>query len=588
MATSRAAQAVATFRSEWPRLRPWLALVVLAVLFNLPDAVREATFKWKYIRVSGDLLALLTLGAVATALTERTRRAVRAALVAYGILLFVFRLDRMILGFLMQEEPLLYDQVFMARHLFVLIGDLWSATTAGIVAGFLVLLALLGWSARRLLAVAGTLTDEALRPKTLRVAYVLWLVALPASITDSLALTKRPLVEWLSPKLADNIETSIATFRSVKRGLSNSAYADHDRVVLSRKPDVDIYVVESYGRILWEQGGLRKRHLTFLEALEQRLTAGGWHAASAFSASPVRGARSWLADASMLVGSPIRYEAVFHHTLDQLEKRSTLVKFFQRQGYETVLGAPSNRRRPGVLVTNIFGYDRIVQLDTLKYTGPAVGWGVVPDQYSLSFVEENLVRKATKPRFMNFHLVTSHAPWTSIPERLANWRDLNKVSGKRLQTPSQSIEQTLRRLGHYDRENRDIVYRPYKAKYVDGYVATITYDLDLLADLLVADTRRDRIAIVLGDHQPPLVSPANASYDSPIHVLARDETLLKEFLARGFKKGLRIPHNAESVMGHAGMFSLVVRALTNCCSAVRPLPKFLPHGQELLAQPTRD
>ena len=57
--------------------------------------------------------------------------------------------------------------------------------------------------------------------------------------------------------------------------------------------------------------------------------------------------------------------------------------------------------------------------------------------------------------------------------------------------------------------------------------------------------------------------------------------VLAEFKRQGFRAGLRIDRYRETTMGHAGMFSLLARTLTRCCSSEKTLPPVLKNGQQL-------
>jgi hypothetical protein len=89
------------------------------------------------------------------------------------------------------------------------------------------------------------------------------------------------------------------------------------------------------------------------------------------------------------------------------------------------------------------------------------------------------------------------------------------------------------------------------------------------------------LLIVMGDHQPPAVTPAGANFDVPVHVFARDPALLAEFLDHGFTPGLVIAPTARPAIEHAGFFSLLVRGLLRVQPTQSTLPPYLPSGMPL-------
>ena len=77
-----------------------------------------------------------------------------------------------------------------------------------------------------------------------------------------------------------------------------------------------------------------------------------------------------------------------------------------------------------------------------------------------------------------------------------------------------------------------------------GYVDAMSYTYATLGGYLRATADRDRILIVLGDHQPPAaVSGEGAPWDVPVHVIvahgsAPDRSrILDRLVARGFRAG---------------------------------------------------
>ena len=68
------------------------------------------------------------------------------------------------------------------------------------------------------------------------------------------------------------------------------------------------------------------------------------------------------------------------------------------------------------------------------------------------------------------------------------------------------------------------------------------------------------LVVVMGDHQPPLYKRSK-DFTVPVHLFARDSSLLTEFQKRGFVSGMRLPAWEKRIF-HEGFFSLMVRALS--------------------------
>jgi len=564
----------------WSKSRAWLALALLFTLYALPDGVRDGAFRPRSLRFSGDLFVILTMAAVSYRIAWG--RWVRPLFVGFAVILCLVRVDRVLMRGLMYEEPLLYDQLFMAQHLFVLISDLWSTSMALAVSGVVVGVAGLIWGCARLLKVARDLLSPERSGDTLRVAYAAWLLVLFGSVSDVAGLTKQPAVQWFSPLLAENVDQSLWTYRAVKRSFGESPYQAYDSVRLTKTPDIHLYVVESYGRVIWDEKPMHSFFDGILKRLEQRLADAGVQSVSAFSTSNIRGGRSWLADGAIIMGTPIRYEAVFHHALRYAKSQTTLVSFLKKQGYETLLVAPADRARLGLVVENRYDYDRIVAFNELNYHGKPYGWGMIPDQHTIGFVAEQFVARAQKPQFLNFHLVSSHAPWRDVPPRVEDWHALSTGDTQSI-AEKHDAERALKGLAQrYDRVDTGINFRPALGKYVRGYLWNLEYDLELLVDEIIRETKGGRLTILIGDHQPPLITSLNSSYDSPIHVFSRDPALLNEFRAQGFEDGLRLLSRPKPAMGHGGLFSLLARALMRNADSSAELPPFLREGREVI------
>jgi hypothetical protein len=559
---------------------PWLALAALWLLFELPLLLRGRGVELSRLRLSLELPLLLTLWGVHV---THPAPALRWLLRLAAACLVLYRIDQWIFLLLMREEPLLYDQWFMLRHLGVLIGDLMSLKTLLVLCAAALTGWLLSWLARRLLARARSLLDAEQRRRTLRVARIAWAGLLLLSAAPQLG--PLPRLGWLTPALARNLAESSAVYRSVRRQLAASPYAGYAQLRLRERPDVLLFIVESYGRLLSAEPELRERHGRLLRELQQELARAGWHAASAFGTAPVSGGRSWIAEGTLLLGTPIRYEAVFQHIVAQRPHAPNLVSFLNQQGYQTVLLAPSDRNRPGAHVINRYQFEKLLTFEQMGYRGPRVGWGIVPDQHSLAVAERKVLRPATRPVFLDFHMVSSHAPWSDVPLLAAQPEAIADAHGTAPLEERTGVNVVLSRLEYYERDatRRYAYMNRFDAAMREGYRATIEYDLRLITQYL-ARRSRDALVVVLGDHQPPVIAPADASFDAPIHILSRSPERLQEVLRQGFVPGLEIPREAPARLAHAGLFSLLVRSLVASSCAECELPPWLREGAPLLVQ----
>ncbi len=567
------------------KLGPWVGLLALNLLFVAPGVALEVSERPRSLLVpSAELLLLIALALVSYRWARGRFGVIIIAVI--GVLLWLYLWDELIARSIVYQNPPLYDQLFLLRHLGVLVFDLWGWKLALGLLGGIALFVFLVYLARRLLRY----TVEGLRAlpskQLLTAAGVIASLLLAGTIADTTRKTPRRLrlVHWTTPHLQANVAASYRMYRALQRGIEDSPYAHYAQTYpLERKPDIHLWLVESYGRLLIidpEAGPAWRKQITDIEA---RLKAKGWHAVSAFSRAPISGGRSWLAEGTLLTGIFVRFEAVFQHLVADISRTPNLVSYLDAQGYETIMIAPKDKPRPGIEDVNRYDYDTRIQALDLEYTGPRFGWGVVPDQYTLGFAYDNVLSKVDTPMFTNFHMVSSHAPWQMIPVLVEDWRTLNDTEAPpeaaeqdRLATPS---EEFLSRIRRYQRkEPRYTWMGDVDALKMDAYAAAISYDLELLTRQL-EQMDDDAIVIIMGDHQPPLLSREDSSFDVPVHILARDPALLEEFRLQGFIDGLALNTGRGALMAHEGMFSMMMRNLARCCSASSDaLPEYMPDG----------
>jgi hypothetical protein len=550
---------------------PWLAVVGIWLLAELPTVLAPDGIEFRSLRPTGDVLALLTLAALSTRV--RFGRALRWLAVAVAVTLAVVRVDRSVFFVLSRSEPLLYDQMFMVRHLFVMLSDMWGLHALPGILGVLAAAALVIYGAHSLLRLASQLLSRERVRETAIVFAVAWFAILGATFFRP--SSKSRLVRWMVPEVAQNLTESMRIYHAVQQTVTHSEYTAFDRVRLVQKPDVFIFFVESYGKICAQDPELRAGWESTLGAMQQRLSAQGWNMASGLGTAPVSGGRSWLAVSSILFGTKIRYEAEFQQLTQAVGHLPTLVSFFSNRGYTTLILAPSDRARPGVQVRNDYGFDQIIAFDELDYRGPRVGFGLMPDQYALEYTEARYLAPISRPVFFAYQMVSSHADWKHVPEYVKDWHTLNRDAGTPLKITGSEIGS---RLARYTRDaSRGVHMGRLTSVLRERYESAILYDMRVIEDFL-SRRSKDTLVIVMGDHQPPILSPETEDFSVLIHLFAKDPSLLAEFADHGFTPGMTVPADRAANVEHAGLYSLIVRALSRSRGDGSALPKYYPAG----------
>lgn len=286
------------------------------------------------------------------------------------------------------------------------------------------------------------------------------------------------------------------------------------------KTDVLLVFVESYGRAAIEDPSYAAVTGPTLRRFDEELKKAGFEARSAWLASPTFGGQSWLAHSTLLSGLRIdgqgRYDALL------LSRRRLLIHDFQRAGWSTVAVVP------GITETwpeaQSFGYERVHAAADLGYAGLPFGWISMPDQYTLAALDRLERGTANRPPIMaTVILISSHAPWTPLPV-LVPWEKIGDGA----------IFGAATRTG----DAPEVVWADAE-RIRAQYVRSIDYVLRTLTAYVAEHKNDDMLMIVVGDHQPvPFVAGDSSRPDVPIHIIARDRSVLAAMEGWGWTAGM--------------------------------------------------
>jgi len=265
-----------------------------------------------------------------------------------------------------------------------------------------------------------------------------------------------------------------------------------------------------------------KRHFPIIEpvlgTIEKNLSAAGFLVCSTFLNSPTYGGTSWLAHATLAGG--VKLGSHMHYNLMITSKAKTMAQFFNEAGYRTISAMPGTRWPwpQGVF----FRYQTEYYAWNFGYKGPAYGWSTMPDQYVLEYIYRKEIQNQTQPLFIEFILVTSHAPFHHQPPYLDDWSRIGT--------------------GEIYHEMAAVTFPivwPDLRNAAEGYVTAIIYELNVISDFIMRYLDQNALIIILGDHQPNVqITGENQPWSVPIHVISRNRDFLKLFLKRGYISGL--------------------------------------------------
>jgi hypothetical protein len=474
-------------------------------------------------------MELILAGVLLVVLPDRARRPVAAALgVALGLLTVLKIIDIGFYAALARPFDLLLDWTLVPGAWALLQSSLGATAGALVVtvAALLVVTVLVGlvWACLRLTRLLGTRPAGAVPVLALLAA--VWLTC---AVTGLRAVSPYPVASTSSTTKiigeVAGVRDGLADQKRFTAELAQDRFRavppDHLLTGL-RDKQVLLIFVESYGRVALTHPEIAPAVTAALEDGTSRLARGGWQARSGYLTSPIAGGGSWLAHATLLSGLWVDTQRRYRHLV--ASDRLTLTRAFGGAGWRTI-GV-----MPGTTTAwpegDVYAYDEIHDARALGYAGPAYGWGRVPDQYTLAEAERLLTDgENRRPTMAVVPLVSSHAPWTQVPDLL----DPTTIGdGSGLPSTGAAAEPSKAIL------TRDPIR--VRADYRDSVVYSLTSVIRQL-DQTPAD---DLVVIMVGDHQPaPVVTGPDAGRDVPITVLAGDPGVLDRIQDWGWTPGLQ-------------------------------------------------
>jgi hypothetical protein len=290
---------------------------------------------------------------------------------------------------------------------------------------------------------------------------------------------------------------------------------------LGRLHHANVYfiLVESYGIATFEQPALEEKSRAVFDAFEAEVGAQGFSIVSGQLDSPTHGGQSWLAHATLATTVRTADQLQFELLTSQAPK--TMARFFRDAGYRTVLVQPGTTKegKTGGFLQFEFKY----YFQNFDYAGPSFAWATMPDQYVLDFVRRNEIEKPHGPLFIQYVLVSSHAPWSLQPVMIDDW---SRVKNGAVYHGLETV--------------RFPITWPDFDEAADGYITSIIYDFNVLKSYITQFINDDSLVILLGDHQPVReVSGGEENHAVPVHIVSRDPTFIEPFVARGYVRGMR-------------------------------------------------
>lgn len=295
--------------------------------------------------------------------------------------------------------------------------------------------------------------------------------------------------------------------------------------------DVLFIFVESYGSTVFVNETYSEVLVPRYEAMGKRLEEAGFHVASDFITSPTYGGYSWFAHATL--DSGVKVISHLHSQLLDEQRPTGFADYFRDAGYLPVIVMPGTTR-PWPGMDDYYGFRNHYFSWEFGYKGPRYGWPTMADQFVLYHIHKTVIEPKTQPLFIQYALVSSHAPFSDQPRYIENWEKIGDGS-----------------ILHRSGRNRFNVTWGLSGEVSKAYTAAVTYEMQVMEGYLENFIHDDTLVIFVGDHQPHqlVTGPKNLSWSVPIHVACRNPDLIEPFLRRGYVPGM-VP---TQPMPHVGM-----------------------------------
>lgn len=297
--------------------------------------------------------------------------------------------------------------------------------------------------------------------------------------------------------------------------------------------DVYVFFIESYGHTVFADPRHSPLITPFLQDAGRQLEKHGYQICSNFLKSPAFGGSSWLAHGALAGGVTINSQLQYDLLLTS--RVPPMAEYFNRAGYRTI------SVMPGTLwpwpAGDYYQYRKKYCAPDFDYRGPKFGWAPMTDQYVLDAIYHAEIQKSTRPLFIEFVLISSHAPFNELPRYVPDWSAIGDGS-----------------IYHRRKPVKFPIVWPELKNASQAYVTSIIYDFQVLVGFLELMVPGNEMIIILGDHQPNLkITGENQPWSVPVHIISRNPDFVRPFIERGYTPGL-IPSQA---LPYAGIESIL-------------------------------
>jgi len=543
--------------TKWPEqrltnIKPWirfsLACLFLNVVFNIQYPAPEASV-FTLVQISPEALGIVAAVSTAAWLGVPFHPTIYLPLTACILFMRLFRIGEVLIPiYFFRPFNLYLDSQFLPDLIYLLYSTLSTgafAFFAGLAVASIVGFTTVTWAALRCIH----LYLRATRKRCfLAVMLVNGLLLLQISPAGGFLRHSNIAAQSYFHRIIEEVDfiLQIKGYRARFQKDIDQAIEKSRRTnaALDKLDGANFYIlfIESYGHTLFADERHFAKISPVLNTLAGDLEQRGFAMVSTFFNSTTYGGASWLAHATLASGVHLNNQ--MRYNLLITSKAKTIAHYFNQAGYRTVSVKPGTKWPwpEG----EFFGFHKKYYAWHFNYQGPPHGWSSMPDQYVLDYIYRREIKHGQKPLFIEFALISSHAPFNGLPPFVADWSQIGDGA----------VFHEL-----------ETIYFPVNWHNLtdasDAYVAAIIYELRVIGDFIKQFVDDNALVLILGDHQPVVqITGANQPWSVPVHVICRNRDFVKLFEQRGFTPGL-IP---RQISPHAGMETFLYNFLKDFSS----------------------
>ncbi len=468
-------------------------------------------------RISADWILLCSSLLLASRFAVRWRpTAVRLAALGYGGLL-AFMVYSGFIHALFDRPGTLLDDVRMLGSAWIFVRDTWGAMELLYGVALSAVAVGLGLLVRRYLDAAWR-WGGGLKPRSVAAGWAVVNAYCVLSLLWFGVARDDPVVQLQAKHAFQNWQRSQEVLATVEAldGSVVEAAAGLAETRPVRRPDIYLFVVESYGATLWADDDYRSARQGLMRRVRSGLGELGLPLLTRFATAPVSGGGSWMSTASALSGMRIGSHSTYWAWKRMADRYPHLIAYLKRHGYHTLAVQPG-----ATWAEDPYGYDEVLIRDDFSYDAFQYGFGHVPDQWALEQAFRNHWSRRPRPRLFHFFAVSTHYAWEPPPRITKEVAELEAPQPSFLETRPDYVELALTVPQGWKRD----------------YFVTLAYEWELLLDAFRRHIEPGFIALVLGDHQPPFIADGQGGSDVALHVVTDIPDLAEPLAASGFTAG---------------------------------------------------